>query len=101
MAGGVSVCPQMRMMRPDSRRRIVRKPVKFCCMRDAVTGRIGNPPATSADIGCLPRRRQWFASLAFHDAHEQFLEPVDLVAHAENLDALRSEEHTSELQSHS
>src|SRR6185436_17212102 len=72
-AGGTSVWPQMRMMRPYSRRTMVWKPMRRIRASDCVF--------TSARL----RRR---AVLALDEAHEQLLEPVHLVAHADDLDAL-------------
>src|SRR5688572_18567481 len=72
-AGGTSVWPQMRMMRLNSRRMTVWKPMRR--MRPSVSSR------TSADPrgGRVP---------AFDQAHEELLEPVHLVAHADDLDPL-------------
>src|SRR5258705_13894718 len=93
IAGGIRVCPQMRMIRPNSRIRMVSKPVRFCWKREA-TGRCpGVPFTTLVATGSLPRGRR--LALAFDDAHEELFEAVDLVAHAEHFDALlrQSREH--------
>ena len=74
IAGGTIVWPQMRMMRPYSRRTIVRKPMRRMRARDS-----------SLPVSPPPRGR---AVLALDEPHEQLLEPVDLVAHADDLDAL-------------
>src|SRR6266850_4467990 len=86
IAGGIRVCPQMRTIRPNSRIRMVSKPVRFCWKRDAAAGLPGTPFMTLVAIGCLPRGRR--LALAFDDAHEELFEAVDLVAHAEHFDAL-------------
>ena len=68
-AEGTSVWPQMRMMRPNSRMMMVRKPI----------ARIG-------------RQRQCLGShgaAVLHQAHEHLFQPVHLVAHRQHLDALR------------
>src|SRR5262245_2594903 len=72
-AGGTRVWPQMRMMRPYSRRTIVWKPMRRIRARDCVS--------TSG----APGRRGF---LALDEPHEQLLEAVHLVAHADDLDAL-------------
>src|SRR5688572_12539172 len=72
-AGGTSVWPQMRRMRLNSRRMTVWKAMRRIRPRGS--------SRTSAD----PRRRR---VTAFDEPHEELLEPVHLVAHADDLDPL-------------
>src|SRR6516225_5964099 len=89
---GTMVWPQMRMMRPYSRMTMVLKPIQRTTLR-----RIGGGAAASTTllIAAHPRSRRWQRrarrlvrrAATLHELHEDLLQAVDLVAHAEHLDA--------------
>src|SRR3984957_3791334 len=71
--GGTMVCPQMRMMRLNSRMTMVVNPTHSVRAKDSRTIRLRG------------------ADAVVDQAHEQLLEPIDLVAHAVHTHALRAE----------
>src|SRR5688572_29265229 len=66
----------MRMMRPYSRRMMVWKPMRRMRTRDS---------------SCTSARSRRRRVPALDQAHEEFLEPVHLVAHADDFDSLLRE----------
>src|SRR5579859_2933086 len=71
------VCPQMRMMRLNSRMTMVVKPTHS--VRASEAGMSGR----------LPGRFVCRADAVVHQTHEKLLEPINFVAHAVDTDALR------------
>src|SRR5450631_1127793 len=75
---GTSVWPQMRTMRPYSRITMVWNPIQRIAARDA--GAAGGAGSVAASDMAPP---------VLDQPHEDLLQPIDLVAHAQHLDALQ------------
>src|SRR5579862_3431554 len=76
----------MRRMRPNSRMTMVQKPIQRIDARDASEVGTGKRLSSMSASGSSARGAR-FGCAVLHQAHEDLLEPVDLVAHAEDFDA--------------
>src|SRR5262245_12291535 len=88
IAGGTIVWPQIRMMRLNSRMTMVWKPTMLVRARcaDSTTCCAVSCWAAFCWVVMSGRSACRTCRLLFHQAHEQLLEPVGLVAHRQDLD---------------